>query len=55
MENVDMFYGHLEYLQPFNMTVWYVLRSIGIYYSRFGMFGARKIWQPCCLGTYVNT
>jgi hypothetical protein len=42
MENVGIF-----------MTIWSRLRPFLIYYghsvyfSRFGMFGPRKIWQPC--------
>jgi hypothetical protein len=45
MENVGMFFDHLEYF-------WYDLWTFGIicghlvYFSRFGMFGPRKIWQP---------
>jgi hypothetical protein len=37
-------------LRPF----WYILLQFGIvcgnlvYFSRFGMSGPRKIWQPCC-------
>jgi hypothetical protein len=47
MEHVVIFNEHLE-----NYTVfWYNLWSFGIvcshfvYFSRFGMFGPRKIWQ----------
>jgi hypothetical protein len=35
------------------MTIWYNIGLFGIvcghlvYFSRFGMFGPRKIWQPC--------
>jgi hypothetical protein len=50
MENVGIF-----------VTIWNILRPFGIgivwqfgivcgnlaYFSRFGMFGPRKIWQPC--------
>jgi hypothetical protein len=48
MENVGIFYDHGEYLTP----IWYT-GPLGIvcvhfvYFSRFGMFGPRKIWQPC--------
>jgi hypothetical protein len=31
------------------MAVWYSLWSFGIF-SRFGMFGPRKIWQPSSAG-----
>jgi hypothetical protein len=29
------------------MAIWYSLWSFGILFSRFGMFGPRKIWQSC--------
>jgi hypothetical protein len=56
VENVDMFYDHLEYffgnLVQFR-AVWYILWSFGIailwsfgIFSRFGIFVPRKIWQP---------
>jgi hypothetical protein len=47
MENVVIFYDHLENL----MAIWYNLWPFGIicghlvYSSHFGMFGQRKIWQ----------
>jgi hypothetical protein len=28
------------------MAVWCSLRSFGIFFPRFGLFGPRKIWQP---------
>jgi hypothetical protein len=31
-----LFYGHLVYF----VVIWYI-------FTRFGFFGARKIWQPC--------
>jgi hypothetical protein len=37
------------------MTIWYNLWPFGIvcghllYFSQFGMFGPKKIWQPCNL------
>jgi hypothetical protein len=49
MVNVDMFYNRLEYF----MAIWNILRLFGIvcghllYFSQFGMFGPREIWQPC--------
>jgi hypothetical protein len=49
MENVGIFYDHLKYF----MAIWYHLWPFGIvcgylvYFSHFGMFGPRKIWQPC--------
>jgi hypothetical protein len=48
MESVCMFYDHLEYFT----AIWYNLWPFGIvcgnlvYFSHFGMFGPRKIWQP---------
>jgi hypothetical protein len=50
MENVGMFYGHLEYFT----ALWYNFWPFGIIsghlvnFSRFGVFGPRKIWQPWC-------
>jgi hypothetical protein len=41
-------FDHLEYF----LTIWYNLWPFGIvcghllYFSQFGMFGPRKIWQP---------
>jgi hypothetical protein len=49
MENVVIFYDHLEYFT----AIWYNLLPFGIvcdhlvYFLHFGMFGPRKIWQPC--------
>jgi hypothetical protein len=48
MKNVRIFYEHSEQFT----AVWYILRSFGtvcvhlVYFSHFGMFGTRKIWQP---------
>jgi hypothetical protein len=48
MENVVIFYDHLEYFT----AIWYNLWPFGtfcghlVYFLRFGMFGTRKIWQP---------
>jgi hypothetical protein len=48
MENVGMFYDHCEYFT----AIWYNLRPFGlvcghlVYFSQFGMFGLRKLWQP---------
>jgi hypothetical protein len=48
MVNVGIFYDHLEYF----MAIWHNLWPLGIvcghlwYFSQFGMFGSRKIWQP---------
>jgi hypothetical protein len=49
MVNVTSFYDHLEYF----MAIWYNLWPFGIvcghllFFSQFGMFGPREIWQPC--------
>jgi hypothetical protein len=49
MKNVCIFYDHLEY----STAIWYNLGPFGIlcgrlvYFPHFGMFGPRKIWQPC--------
>jgi hypothetical protein len=48
MENLNKCYDHLQY---FN-AIWYILRPLDIvsghllYFSRFGMFEPREIWQP---------
>jgi hypothetical protein len=48
MENVGILDDHLEYFT----VIWYNLSPFGIvcghlvYFSKFGMFGPRKIWQP---------
>jgi hypothetical protein len=50
MENVDIFYDHLEYCT----VILVILGQFGIvcghvvHFSRFGMFGPRKIWQSWC-------
>jgi hypothetical protein len=47
-KKVGMCYDHLEYI----MAIWYKLCPFSIvcshlvYFSQFGMFGPRKIWQP---------
>jgi hypothetical protein len=51
MKNVCIVYDHLEYFTD----IWYNLWPFGIvcghlvYFSHFGMFGPREIWQPCCV------
>jgi hypothetical protein len=54
---LEFFYDKLGYFT----AIWYTLWPFGIcslwpfgivcgnlvYFSRFGMFGSRKIWQPC--------
>jgi hypothetical protein len=55
MENIDTFYDHLEYfsvicynLQPFGIFCAHL-----VYFSRFGMSGPRKIWQPWFVPTQL--
>jgi hypothetical protein len=49
MENVGIFYDHLRYFTAILYNLW----PFGIvcghleYFSHFGMFRPRKIWQPC--------
>jgi hypothetical protein len=56
MVNVGIFYYHLEYF----MAIWYnlwpfcIVCSNLLYFSQFGMFGPRKIWQPCCIPWSVS-
>jgi hypothetical protein len=48
LENVDTFYGRLEYF----MGIWDILRPFGtfcvhlVHFFRFWYHAARKIWQP---------
>jgi hypothetical protein len=48
IENVAILYDHWEYFS----IIWYNLKPFGIvcgrlvHFSRFGMFGPRKLWQP---------
>jgi hypothetical protein len=48
MKNVGIFFDRLEYFT----AIWYNLWPFGIacghllYFSKFGTFGSRKIWQP---------
>jgi hypothetical protein len=57
MVNVRIFYDHLEYF----MAILYIFCLFGIvcghlfYFSQFGMFGPRKIWQPCSERLYTTS
>jgi hypothetical protein len=48
MENISIFYDHLEYFT----AIWYnfwpfdIVWGHLVYFYRFGKFGPRKIWQP---------
>jgi hypothetical protein len=56
MENVGIFYDRLE----FGMAIWYNLWPFGlvcghlVYFSYFGMFRPRRIWQPWPIGEKLN-
>jgi hypothetical protein len=47
MENLVIFYDHLEYFKASWYNVWPFGIVCGhlVYFLRFGMFGPRKIWQ----------
>jgi hypothetical protein len=49
MENVGLFYDHLEYFMAFCYNLWPFGLVCGhmVYFSHFGTFGPRQIWQPC--------
>jgi hypothetical protein len=49
MKNVCIFYDHLEYFMAIRYNLWLFGIVCGhlVYFSHFGMFGPRKIWQPC--------
>jgi hypothetical protein len=57
MENEVIFYDHSEYF----IAIWYNLWPLGrvcghfVYFSRFGMFGPTKIWQPCLFPLFVSS
>jgi uncharacterized membrane protein YuzA (DUF378 family) len=50
MENVGIFYGHLEYLTAITYILWTFANVVAIWYI-FHSFGtyivSRKVWQPC--------
>jgi hypothetical protein len=48
MKNVGIFYDHLEKIAAISYILWPFGIVCGnlVYFSRFGMFGQRKIWQP---------
>jgi hypothetical protein len=47
-KNVRILYDHLEYFTAirYNLLPFGIVYGHLVYFSRFGMFGARKIWQP---------
>jgi hypothetical protein len=55
MENVVIVYDHLEYVMAIWHNVWQFGKVCGHleYFSLFGMFGPRKIWQPCLCGGII--
>jgi hypothetical protein len=48
MANVCIFYDHLAYFMATGYNLWPFGIVCGhlLYFSHFGMFGSRKIWQP---------
>jgi hypothetical protein len=50
LENVDTFYGHLEYFTD----IWDILGPFGtfcdnlVHFFQFWYVVSRKLWQPCC-------
>jgi hypothetical protein len=48
MEKNSIFYDHLEYFTAILYNLWPFGIVCGhlVYFSRFGMFGQRQIWQP---------
>jgi hypothetical protein len=50
MEDVGIFYEHLVRITVFCYILWTfgVVHGILVYFSRFGTFVPRKIWQPWC-------
>jgi hypothetical protein len=49
MKNVGIFYDHMEYFTAICYNVWPfgIVCCHLVYFSQFGTFGPRKIWQPC--------
>jgi hypothetical protein len=47
-ENVGIFYDHSKYFKANLYNLWQFSIVCGhlIYFSQFGMFEPRKIWQP---------
>jgi hypothetical protein len=47
MENVGIYYDHLEYFTANWYDLWPFVINCGhlVYFSHFGMFGPRKNWQ----------
>jgi hypothetical protein len=48
IDNVGIIYGHLVWLWPFGILYGRLVYFVVLwYFFRFGLFGPRKIWQPC--------
>jgi hypothetical protein len=48
MENVGLFYDHLEYFTVIRYNLWqFGIILVILYFLRFGMSELRKICQPC--------
>jgi hypothetical protein len=49
LKNVDTFYGHWEYFYGrlgYFMTIWYILCSLGTFFSSFGIMQKEKSGNP---------
>jgi hypothetical protein len=56
MENVDIFYGHLEYIEAIWYMLWYMYFEVSWYvYSTFLVYCIKKIWQPCWEGVGLDS
>jgi hypothetical protein len=55
MEDIGIFYEHLVHFTIFCYVLWTLGKNRGnlAYFSRFGIFVPRKIWQPCSKVKYV--
>jgi hypothetical protein len=48
MENIGIFYERFEYFTAIWYTyICYIRLCTLVCFYHFGMFGPRKIWQPC--------
>jgi hypothetical protein len=58
MQNIGIFYGHLEYLTAiwhmYFMAIWYILWPFGICFPRFGMLYREKSGNPAVEGNSLS-
>jgi hypothetical protein len=47
MINAGIFCDHWKYVMAIWSNLWPFGIACGYIFPRFGMFGPRKIWQPC--------